>query len=106
CDWSSDVCSSDLVTQDPLHNLNRACWPRACSQGLCLVHTSARLCGCVCVCVCVCICVGGCVCVCLLRFVCLCVSRFVCLSVCVEICLSMCVCGYLEGHLCVVSLCV
>src|SRR4029434_11340797 len=57
CDWSSDVCSSDL----PSH-IDTACLRVCVCVCVCVclhVCVSVRVCVCACVCVCVCVCVCG-----------------------------------------------
>src|SRR4029434_10473960 len=86
CDWSSDVCSSDLPVS------------------LCLGHSRER--GGKCFCVCVCVCVVVCVCVrspcsshpALCVWVCVCVFQWgawgeMFLCVCVCVCGCVCVCS-------------
>src|SRR4029434_3918216 len=56
CDWSSDVCSSDLKVQAlfQLFHLLQAVYVSVC-ECVC-VCVRARSCVCLCVCVCVCVC--------------------------------------------------
>src|SRR4029434_10673887 len=106
CDWSSDVCSSDLRDHFTLFRI-------------CFTYGGFTVCVCVaacvyeCVCMNMCVCMRACVyeCVCVLVFVCgvclvcvvvgacvyecVCMNMCVCMRVCVYecVCVLVCVCG-------------